>query len=138
MSACDTTPMTRPWSSTTGKALTLAFRIPTIISLNDAVFLTATTRVAITSLTQLFITDHLLAMPIVWRVRISPPQVNGPRRTRLMTPRTWDQSPFAARTRRGTVENTTMKLGICEVQNEEHHMGGTGRCRFPGIARGQG
>jgi hypothetical protein len=69
--------MTRPWSSTTGKALILAFRIPTIISLNDAVFLTATTRVAITSLTQLFITDHLLAMPIVWRVRIGPPQVNG-------------------------------------------------------------
>jgi len=61
MSAWDTTPMTRPWSSTTGKALTLDFRIRTIIALNDVVFPTATTRVAITSLTQHFIADHLLA-----------------------------------------------------------------------------
>lgn len=52
-------------------------RIRVIISLNDAVFLTATTGVVITSLTQLFIADHLLAKPILWRLRTGPPQVNG-------------------------------------------------------------
>jgi len=65
MSACDTTPMTRPSSLMTGNALTRAFCIRTIIPLNDAVFFTATTGVAITSLTQLFTANHLLAIPIV-------------------------------------------------------------------------
>src|SRR6266566_9496276 len=77
MSACDTTPITSPASSTTGNALTRAFRIRTIISLNDAVFFTATTRVVITSLTMFFIASHLLATSIVWRMRLGPSRVNG-------------------------------------------------------------
>jgi hypothetical protein len=65
MSACDTTPMTRPASSMTGNALTWNFRMRRIISLNDAVFLTDTTRAVITSWTQLFIPGHLLYQFIV-------------------------------------------------------------------------
>ena len=58
MSASDTTPMTRPSPSTTGRALARDLRIFTTISLNDAVGPTATTCVVITSLTVLPIAIH--------------------------------------------------------------------------------
>src|ERR1039457_4053416 len=55
MSASETTPITFPSSSTTGKALTRSWRSLAAISLNDAPRLTATTWVVMMSLTLVFI-----------------------------------------------------------------------------------
>ena len=50
-SASETTPTTSPWSSRTGNALTRYSVSKATMSLNVALFLTATTRVVITSRT---------------------------------------------------------------------------------------
>ena len=138
MSASDTTPMTHPPFIDNGKGADLCdSRISVIIFLNEVVFLTATTGVVITSLAQLFIVDHLLAKPHPLAAADRPPQVNGACSPALWPPHQGPTSLCSTHSPGAQWKKYGDELGISEVHNEARSMGGTGRCRFPGIARRQ-
>ena len=67
-SASDTTPITFPLSSRTGKALTRCARRALAMARNDASFLTETTRVVITSLTVDSIVSAFLSFAVPQRL----------------------------------------------------------------------